>query len=142
MNVEKLDSTAIIPQRATPLSAGFDLHAIKDGFINPGRRDLAKTGLAMAIPHGYAGLICPRSGLALKHGVTVLNAPGIIDADYRGDVGVVLYNTGAETFHWKKGDRIAQLVLVRLMLTDMHEVESLDETSRGAGGFGSTGVSP
>ena len=142
LEVEALDATAIIPKAATESSAGADLHAIEDGFINPGKRDLVKTGLAMAIPHGNVGLICPRSGLALKHGVTVLNAPGVIDADYRGDVGVILYNTGVETFSWKKGDRIAQILFMSTRTAEILVVDSLTSTSRGAGGFGSTGVSP
>jgi dUTP pyrophosphatase len=129
-----------MPARATPGSAGFDLRANRFETLRPGQRALIPTGFAVAIPQGWAGLICPRSGLALAHGITVLNAPGIIDSDYRGEIGVILHNLGNEAFSVGIGDRIAQLVLKRILITDLELVEDLDDTDRGAGGFGSTGI--
>lgn len=126
--------------------AGYDLRSQVDGYIWTGQRSLIPTGIRAAIPVGSVGLICPRSGLALKHGVTVLNAPGIIDAGYRGEIGVILQNFGDEPFHVEMGARIAQLVVVPFMaLAHLQRVESLDEfneiaTARGDGGFGSTGT--
>lgn len=129
-----------LPTRQTEDSAGFDLQAKEGGTLCPLDRVLVKTGFATAIPPGSVGFICPRSGLALKHGINVLNAPGVIDADYRGDVGVILQNHGDALFTWEAGDRIAQLVVVPLKaFAGAVEVNTLPETGRGAGGFGSTG---
>jgi dUTP pyrophosphatase len=130
-----------LPSRGTPGAAGFDLRSNVDAVIRPGNRMLIQTGFTVAIPHGWSGFVCPRSGLALKHGITVLNAPGIIDADYRGELGVILQNLGDTRFQVNRGDRIAQLVLTRILVTDLQEVDDLDDTERGEGGFGSTGIS-
>lgn len=129
-----------LPSRATPGAAGFDLRASADAQIDPGESALIPTGFSVEIPMGWAGFVCSRSGLALKHGIIVLNAPGIIDADYRGELGVILQNMGQQPFSVSRGDRIAQLVLSRTLVTGLAEVEDLDDTERAAGGFGSTGV--
>jgi dUTP pyrophosphatase len=107
--------------------------------LGPGAHTLVPTGIHIALPSGYEAQVRPRSGLAYKHGITVLNAPGTIDADYRGDVGVILVNHGRESFEIKDGERIAQLVIAQYAAIAWDQVETLDETSRGAGGFGSTG---
>lgn len=133
------------PHRATPGAAGFDLRAaLPEGsrlVIEPGGRDLVPTGLCVAIPEGYEAQVRPRSGLALRSGVTVLNSPGTIDSDYRGEIGVILINHGAEPFEIQRGDRIAQMVIAQVAACEFAMVEALDDSSRGAGGFGSTGVS-
>lgn len=128
-----------IPARATPGSAGFDLRAAVDVWIHEGYRRRVPTGFAVQIPDGHVGLICPRSGLAWRDGLTVLNAPGIIDADYRGELEVLLINLGRGLVHIERGDRIAQLVVVPAPLVGAIEVDALDETER-KGGFGSTGI--
>jgi dUTP pyrophosphatase len=134
-----------LPQRASPGAAGLDLCAAVDAgapvTIAPGARALVPTGLVLALPDGTEGQIRPRSGLALRHGVTVLNAPGTIDSDFRGEVHVLLVNHGTEPFQVGRGQRIAQLVVARVEVIKWHEVEVLSETGRGAGGFGSTGES-
>ncbi|BDU75353.1 dUTP diphosphatase [Mesoterricola sediminis] len=137
-----------LPGRATPHAAGMDLRAaLPEGeawTLAPGERKLVPTGLVMAIPEGWEGQVRPRSGLALRHGVTVLNAPGTIDADYRGEVAVVLVNHGAEPFTVARGDRIAQLLLAPAPAWDWApetEAAALGETQRGGGGYGSTGRS-
>lgn len=117
----------------------MDLCANQDCTIGPGHRILVKTGLAIAVPHGYEAQVRPRSGTALKEGVTVLNSPGTIDSDYRGEIGVILYNTRHDHFVVKKGDRIAQLVVAPVVRVVWDEVSALPETTRGEGGFGSTG---
>ena len=119
--------------------AGADLRSVEDTIITPNSRILVHTGLQMAIPTGYVGMVCPRSGFALKQGVTVLNAPGIVDSGYRGEVGVILLNTSEQTVTVCKGDRIAQMVFVPYSHMAFEHVESLPETDRGEGGFGSTG---
>ncbi len=131
-----------LPQYATPQSAGMDLRANIDAPIVLGlmERRLIPTGLHIALPQGYEAQVRPRSGLALKHGITVLNAPGTVDADYRGEIGVVLINLSAEPFTVNDGERIAQLVIARHETADFIEVEALDETARGEGGYGHTGV--
>lgn len=121
--------------------AGADLAANEEVTIEPGSRALIGTGLSMAIPEGYAGFVLPRSGLAIKSGVTVSNAPGLIDSGYRGELRVGLTNHGDQPFSVGVGDRIAQLVIMRVEEPEYVEVETLDDTERGAGGFGSTGVS-
>jgi dUTP pyrophosphatase len=132
-----------LPQYATELSAGLDLRANLENTIalNPLQRELISTGLFIALPAGYEAQIRPRSGLAFKHGITVLNSPGTIDADYRGELKVLLVNLSNETFEIKDGERIAQLVLAKHEQAQWKPVQSLDETNRGAGGFGSTGKS-
>ncbi len=131
-----------LPAYATALSAGMDLRANLDEAVtlNPLERKLIPTGLFLGLPEGYEAQVRPRSGLALKKGVTVLNAPGTIDADYRGEVGVILVNVSDEPFVVNDGERIAQMVIARHETVDWDEVESLDETERGSGGFGHTGV--
>lgn len=129
------------PHRAHPSDAGADLYAdvAIPVALNPGERALIPTGITVAIPPGYVGLIHPRSGLATKHGVTVLNTPGTIDADYRGEIKVCLINHGQEPHTVSPGDRIAQLLVQAVELPDFVETEHLDTTERGASGFGSTG---
>lgn len=131
-----------LPQYATPLSAGMDLRANIDEPIElkPLSRALIPTGLHIALPKGYEAQIRPRSGLALKKGITCLNTPGTIDADYRGDVGVILINLSAKTFIVEPGERIAQMVINKFEKAELIEVETLDETERGEGGFGHTGT--
>ena len=131
-----------LPTYATAQSAGMDLRANLDApvTLRPMERRLIPTGLHIALPEGYEAQVRPRSGLALKHGLTVLNAPGTIDADYRGEVGVVLINLSAEDFVINDGERIAQLVIARHEQGEFVVVEQLDETERGEGGYGHTGV--
>lgn len=130
-----------LPSYATPLSAGMDLRANLDNpiVLAPMERRLVPTGLYIALPPGYEAQVRPRSGLALKHGIGLLNSPGTIDADYRGEVGVILVNLSAEPFTINDGDRIAQMVVAAHEHVAWRPVESLDETERGAGGFGHTG---
>ena len=128
-----------LPSYATPGAAGMDVVAAEDLILEPGQRHAVATGFAIAIPPGFEVQVRPRSGLALKHGITCLNTPGTIDEDYRGEVTVILANLGDEPFAVKRGERIAQLVPAPVQKAEFVEVESLDETSRGAGGFGSTG---
>ena len=128
-----------LPAYATQGSAGVDLRASEPCVIPPGGRALVPTGLRIALPEGYEAQVRPRSGLALKHGVTLLNSPGTIDSDYRGEIGVILINLGQEPFSIQPGDRIAQMVFAPVTRGVWDEVETLDETERGAGGFGSTG---
>jgi dUTP pyrophosphatase len=128
-----------LPAYATTGAAGMDVVAAEDVMIAPGARHAVATGLAVAIPEGYEIQVRPRSGLALKHGITVPNTPGTIDSDYRGELKVILINLGAEPFTIARGDRVAQLVLAPVVQAAWDEVEELDATERGAGGFGSTG---
>ena len=128
-----------LPRYATEGAAGMDVVAAEDLTLAPGARHAVATGFAMAIPAGYEVQVRPRSGLALKHGITCLNTPGTIDSDYRGEVKVILANLGSEDFVIARGDRIAQLVPAPVQRSDLDEVASLDETARGSGGFGSTG---
>ena len=139
--VTKLDSDAVIPTYAKPGDAGADLYAISELVLAPGERALVKTGLAIALPNGYVGLVHPRSGLGLKNGISVVNTPGTIDAGYRGEIGVVLINHDLhESFQVKKGDRIAQLVIQKVENAQFKVVNQLPESERAAGGYGSTGV--
>lgn len=128
-----------LPRYATDGAAGMDVVAAEDLTLAPGARHAVATGFAMAIPAGYEVQVRPRSGLALKYGITCLNTPGTIDSDYRGEVKVILANLGHEDFVIARGDRIAQLVPAPVQRADLDEVVSLDETERGSGGFGSTG---
>ena len=131
-----------LPSYATAQSAGLDLMAAiaSDVTLAPGARQLIPTGLAIALPAGFEAQVRPRSGLALKHGITVLNSPGTIDADYRGEVQVLLINHGSVPFVIKRGDRIAQMVVAPVTQITWNIVERLDETGRGSGGYGSTGI--
>ena len=134
-----LDSDLPRPSYAHKGDAGLDLRSRIDAIVPAGGHVLVPTGLAAAIPVGYAGFIHPRSGLAAKHGITVLNAPGTIDAGYRGEIGVILRNTSNEAFQVHRADRIAQLVFQQVVTPDLEWVTSLDDTTRGEGGFGSSG---
>jgi dUTP pyrophosphatase len=128
-----------LPCYTTEGAAGMDVVAAEELSLAPGQRHAVATGFAIAIPHGYEVQVRPRSGLALKHGITSLNTPGTIDEDYRGEVKVILANLGPEPFEVRRGERIAQLVPTPVLKAAFREVERLSETSRGAGGFGSTG---
>ena len=140
--VKRLDSAGDLPLPSyeTSGSAGMDVRATEAATIPPGKRHLVGTGFAFAIPEGYEVQVRPRSGLALKKGVTVLNTPGTIDSDYRGEIKVILANLGDEDFIVARADRIAQIVVAPVQRGNLIEVADLDETVRGAGGFGSTGV--
>ena len=141
LRVRRLDERALLPSQAHPGDAGLDLCALDGALIGPGERAAVPTGIAVEIPAGHAGLVLPRSGLALRHGIALVNAPGLIDSGYRGELRVLLLNTDrAQTFEVSAGDRIAQLVLVRVEAPDAIEVDELSESARGEGGFGSSGA--
>lgn len=141
IEITKLRDDATIPVYAYPGDAGMDLRAVEALSIAPFERALVPTGLAIAIPEGYAGFVQPRSGLAIKQGVTVLNTPGLIDSHYRGELKVALVNLDSKvTFEVHPGDRIAQLVIKKVECVEWDIVDSLDETERGIGGFGSSGI--
>lgn len=137
---KKLVPEAVVPRQAHPGDAGFDLVSMEKRTIPAGGRALVRTGLAVEIPVGFEGQVRPRSGLALKRGVTVLNAPGTIDSGYRGEIGVILANFGTDSFAIEPGDRIAQLVIAPVANVAVEVAVELSETERGGGGFGSTGV--
>lgn len=137
IKVKKLRDDAVLPRYAHEGDAGMDLFSCEDYVLNAGERKLFKTGLSIELPEGYVSLIWDKSGLAFKHGLTVLG--GVIEYTYRGEYGVILYNTSNEDFEIKKGDKIAQLLIQPICSADLEEVEKLSETSRGDGGFGSTG---
>ncbi len=138
--LKRLDPSIELPAYARAGDAGLDLRAAHDATLEPGARALVGTGLAVAIPPGYAGLMLPRSGLALSQGVTVLNAPGLVDAGYRGELKVLLVNHGDTAITVRRGDRVAQLVIQSVERAELIEVEELPASERGAGGFGSTGA--
>jgi dUTP pyrophosphatase len=140
LRVRRLDPEVPLPRYAHPGDAGLDLVAASAVRLEPGARAAVPTGIAVAIPAGWVGLVHPRSGLARRHGVTVTNAPGTIDAGYRGEVQVLLVNLGQEPVDLARGDRIAQLLLQPVGVASVVEVADLDDTARGAGGFGSTGL--
>ena len=129
-----------LPSYATPGSAGMDLRSAEALALKPGARALVGTGIAIALPPNFEAQVRPRSGLAVKHGVTVLNSPGTIDADYRGEIKVPLINHGTEEFLIARGDRIAQMVVAPVTMAELVEVDALGDTVRGAGGFGSSGT--
>lgn len=135
----RLDMELPIPRTAHPGDAAVDLHSRVDITLEPGQRSSVATGLAVSIPDGHAGLVLPRSGHANRHGVGVVNGPGLIDSGYRGEISVLLINHGDEAVSFRRGERIAQLAIVPIPSVEWTEVESLDETARGSGGFGSTG---
>jgi len=139
LRVNRLTSSAILPDRAHASDAGLDLYSAVDVTIPPGETRLVGTGVALELPPGTEGQIRPRSGLALKHGVTVLNSPGTIDEGYRGELGVILINHGRATFEVRHGMKIAQLVVQSRLALDVVEATQLSDTDRGSGGFGSTG---
>ncbi|MBT2227004.1 dUTP diphosphatase [Nonomuraea sp. NEAU-A123] len=138
--IQRLDDELPVPSYAHPGDAGADLYAAEDVELLPGERAVIGTGLAIALPDGYAAFVHPRSGLAAKHGVTLVNAPGTVDAGYRGEIRVTVINTDAkEPFRLSRGDRVAQLVVQRVERAAFTEVELLPGSARGTGGFGSTG---
>lgn len=139
--IVRLDAGLPLPATAHPGDAGLDLHAVADVSLAPGQRAAIGTGIALALPAGYAAFVHPRSGLALRHGITMVNAPGTIDAGFRGEVQVLLLNSDPEhAVHLRRGDRIAQLVVQRVADVVLHEVEQLPGSHRGGDGFGSTGT--
>ena len=140
VKVLRTDPAAQLPVYAHPGDAGMDVRSIEEVTLSPGARALIHTGLVLMLPPNAEAQVRPRSGLALKHGITVLNTPGTIDAGYRGEVGVILINLGAEPFTVEQGMKIAQIVVSPVAQAEVVEVTSVDETDRGAGGFGSTGV--
>lgn len=139
LDVRRLDPALPLPSYAHPGDAGLDLHAADSTTLLPGERALVPCGIAIAIPEGHVGLVHPRSGLAVDHGLTLLNAPGTIDAGYRGELKVLLVNHGSGPVEVQHGQRIAQLVIMPVAIVDVREVDRLDGTARGSGGFGSTG---
>ena len=140
LKLKKLDEGLPTPAYANPGDAGLDLYAAQDVVLEPGERALIPTGIAIAIPEGFAGFVQPRSGLAAKQGFSIVNTPGLIDSGYRGEIGVIGLNTDAHNaINIKRGDRVAQLVIQEVPIVELLEVVELDETERSAGGFGSTG---
>ena len=140
LRFRKVHPDAVLPSYAHPSDAGMDVRSVEDLTIAPGKRALVHTGLVMLLPPMYEAQVRPRSDLALKSGVTVLNTPGTIDSGYRGEVGVILANFGDADFQVKKGDKIAQIVIAPVTQPEIVETTEVDETDRGSGGFGSTGV--
>ena len=141
LRVRRVDPRAVVPTRAYDGDAGLDLYALDDSVLDPGERASVRTGIAVEIPEGQAGLVLPRSGLARRHGISVVNAPGLIDAGYRGEIEVLLLNTDRSSpFSIAAGDRIAQLVIVSVHSPQVQEVDELALSQRGAGGFGSSGA--
>ena len=141
VSIKRLDDSLELPSYAYPGDAGLDLRAADDAVLEPFERKAIPCGIALAIPRGYAGFVLPRSGLAAKHGISIVNAPGLIDSDYRGEIKVILVNMDAhEAFEIKRGDRIAQLVIMAVPVVDLQETDDLPDTERGLGGFGSSGV--
>ncbi len=140
LKIKRLDREIPLPRYAHDGDAGMDLCSAADVLLAPGERALVPTGFAMALPRGYAAFVQPRSGLAVKHGISIVNTPGLIDCHYRGEVQIILINLGNEPFQVRRGDRIAQMVIQKVEQASIKDVEDLDETARGAGGFGSTGL--
>ena len=140
IKVKKINPDAIIPKYAHERDAGFDLYSVENYEINFRERVLVKTGLQVEIPRGYEMQIRPKSGLALKSGISVLNTPGTVDSGYRGEIGVILINHGSEIYAVKKGEKVAQVILNKIEKVLIVETENLSESSRGEGGFGSTGI--
>ena len=140
VQIQRLDAGVELPRYARPGDAGLDLRASQDADIAPGKRAMVPTGLAIALPEGYAGFVQPRSGLAAREGLSIVNTPGLIDSGYRGELKIIAINTDDEnTIHIKRGDRIAQLVIQEVPAVHLVEVDELDASERGAAGFGSTG---
>ena len=140
LKIKKLNSDAILPSYAHKGDAGMDLFSIKDYILKPGERVFIETGLAFEIEEGYEIQIRPRSGLALKYGLSIVNSPGTVDSGYRGPINIILINHGQETFTVNKGDKVAQAVLNKIEKAEIEEVSELSESQRGDGGFGSTGI--
>lgn len=140
--LQQLDKDLPVPENAYVGDGAVDLRSTKDLVLKPFERALVPTGIAIELPLGYAALVVPRSGLAIKHGITLVNAPGLIDSNYRGEIGAIIANMDPhEAFEIKRGDRIAQLMIIAVEQAEFEVVETLSETERGAGGFGSSGVS-
>ncbi len=140
IELKQLDPDLPVPKYAYIGDAGCDLYSARDIELSPGEHNMVPTGVALAIPDGYAGFVQPKSGLAAKHGIGVLNSPGLIDSKYRGEIKVILINLdNKDSFHIKRGDKIAQLVIQPVLSVDFRIVNELDETTRGDGGFGSSG---
>ena len=138
--LKRLDEGLPVPKHSHPGDGGVDLYAAEAATLGPGERILAPTGIAVAIPDGLAGLVVPRSGLAARQGVSIVNAPGLVDSGYRGEIKVILINLGSAAVSIERGDRIAQLVIVPVEAQELEVVEDLPPSSRGTGGFGSTGA--
>ena len=141
MKFQRINQSAELPTYAHPGDAGMDIRSIEELTIDPGARALVHTGLVMVLPPGYEAQVRPRSGLALKNGITVLNTPGTIDEGYRGEIGVILANFGSEPFKVEKGAKIAQMVIAPCTRVEIVEIDEVDDTVRGTGGFGSSGLS-
>ncbi len=140
VQIQRLDKDVELPRYARPGDAGLDLRASQDVDLAPGKRAMVPTGLAIALPDGYAGFVQPRSGLAAREGLSIVNTPGLIDSGYRGELKIILINTDDEsTIHIERGERIAQLVIQKVPVVHLVEVDELDASERGAAGFGSTG---
>jgi dUTP pyrophosphatase len=139
LQVKLLHPDARAPERTRPGDAGYDLRSVEAFALEPGERQLVPTGVAIALPAGIAGLVVPRSGLAIKHGISVVNGPGLVDPNYRGELRVILVNLGSERFEAAAGDRIAQLLLVPFVTPDLQLVDELPPSERGTNGFGSSG---
>ncbi|HOA90538.1 MAG: dUTP diphosphatase [Bacillota bacterium] len=140
VKIQRLDNSLPLPSYKTPFSAGMDLYSRIDVVLKRGEITLVPTGIAISLPEGYEAQIRPRSGLALKHGLTLLNTPGTIDADYRGEIALIMINVGKEDFVVEKGMRLAQMVITRYEKVEFEEVDALPDSQRGTGGFGSTGI--
>ena len=141
LKIKKLKSSAIVPSYAHPGDAGMDLFSTEDYLLKPGERVLVSTGISTEFEEGYELQIRPRSGLALKKGISIVNSPGTIDAGYRGELGVILINHGSEDFEIKVGNKVAQMIFNKFEIAEIEEVEELNESVRGEGAFGSTGGS-
>ena len=139
IKIKKVEDVKL-PSYANPGDSGLDLYSAEDFVLKPGERKIVSTGIKVAIPYGYEAQIRPKSGLAAKHGISVVNTPGTIDSGYRGIVGVILINHGSEDFVGGKNTKIAQMVINKIELADIQEVDNLDDSERGEGGFGSTGL--
>lgn len=140
IKIQKIKDNAIIPKYAHEGDAGVDLYSTEEYLIKPGERVLVSTGIKMAIPKGHEAQIRPKSGLALKHGLSIVNTPGTIDSGYRGEVGIIIINLGKEEYKIEKGKKVAQMVINQVEEATFEEVKELDETTRNEGGFGSTGL--
>ena len=139
IRIKKIRDNAVTPRYEHDGDAGMDLYAVEDSVLHPGERKLIPTGFQVEVPKGYEMQVRPKSGLALKHGITVLNTPGTVDSCYRGEVGVIILNTSDRDYEVNAGEKVAQAVIARVEKAVVEEVEELTETQRGAGGFGSTG---
>ena len=140
VRIKRLDTELPVPAYANPGDAGLDLYAAQSVDLEPGERGVVGTGIAVAIPQGFAGFVQPRSGLAAREGLSIVNTPGLIDSGYRGEIGVIAINTDTHSvLHIERGERLAQLVIQEVPVVELVEVEELDDTERSAGGFGSTG---